>query len=296
MNKLEQINALENGNGIQWLLDAANKILKNPIAMFETNDYNLKAYTDVACDDPLWDELIKTGTFSMETQGFFAKECFTEDVANADKLVILKSSKLKYDRIIGNIFNRDKIKVANIVMVGSNSHFNDEDTAAFEALADKISDEIHDDKYFTAYPQMYYESIIVRLLKGIIKDPLIYTSHMQIFYDGFEDYLYVTVVRIPNDDPIGYRNMLEDQFKNKRLSFKYAIYREHVVIVMSSKHKEYSETKFFDENFFKQNDLYAGISSSFENPYELLEHYNQALAALKKGMEKNDGQWIFVHS
>ena len=296
MSKLAQIKALENGKGIQYLLDSAHTIFRNPIAMFDTN-YNLKAYADAASDDPLWNELISTGTFSMKTQEFFAKECFTENVANANKLVILKSSKLKHDRILGYILNSENIKIGMIVMVGLDTLLEPEDTAAFEALADKITNEIHDDEYFIAYGRTYNETIIINLLDRIIKDPVIYTPHVQIFLDGFEDYLYAGVVDIMQNnsrqnDLAYYKDLLEGKYR----SFKYALYSSYIVMIMSSKHKDFYVEQFFDKdnNPFKENNLFVGISSSFENPYELREYYDKAVDALKKGIAKNNGERIFL--
>ena len=302
MSKLAQIKALKNGKGIQYLLDTAYSIFKNPIAMFDTN-YGLKAYTDVTTDDPLWNELISTGTFSMKTQEFFAKECFTEDVANADKLVILKSSKLKYDRVLGNILNRENIKVANLIMLGCDTPLGVEDTTAFEEFIDKITGEIRDDEQLIVYGRIYNESIIIKLLDRVINEPSIYTSHVQIFHEGFEDYLYVAVVDITQNDLktegshqtnlMYFKNLLESKYR----SFKYAIYSDYIVMVMSSKHNDFNKGHFFDKdnNPFKQNNLFVGISSSFENPYVLREYYDKAVAALKDGLEENNGQHFFLH-
>jgi hypothetical protein len=297
MSKLAQIKDLEHGKGIQYLLDAAYKIFHNPIVIHDTN-YNLKAYTDVVSDDPLWNELISTGTFSMKTQEFFAREWFTEDVANADKLVILKSSELKYDRISGYIFNRDNIKVAVITMVWVYNPFETEDVAAFEELADIISNEIHEDEYFTAYGRAYHEALIIKLIDHVIDNPIIYTPHVQIFLDGFDDYLHVAVVEIINKEYHQYilsyfKNLLESKYK----SFKYAIYSDRIVMIISSKNKYFYEEQFFDhdDNPFKQNNMFVGISNSFENPYELREYYDQAVAALKDGMKKNSGQLVFLY-
>ncbi|MCL2156063.1 MAG: hypothetical protein FWH53_10390, partial [Leptospirales bacterium] len=233
------------------------------------------------------------------TQEFFAQECFTEEVANANKLIILKSSKLKYDRVLGNIFNRDNIKVANIVMVVCNTLIGAEDTIAFEELADKITSEIRDDEYFTAYGRAYHEAIIIKLLDGIIKEPTIYTGHVQILYDGFDDYLYVAVVDIKQNNSrqnnlAYFKNLLESKYR----SFKYAIYSGYIVMIISSKHRDFYEEHFFDKdhNPFKQNNLFVGISSSFENPYELREYYDQAVAVLKDGIEKNNGKWVFLYN
>jgi hypothetical protein len=298
MSKLAQIRALKNGKGIQYLLDAAYKIFHNPIVIHDTN-YALKAYTDVSSDDPLWNELISTGIISMETQEFYAQEWFTEDVANANKLVILKSGELKYDRISAYIFNRDNIKVAVVTMVGADRPFAAEDTAAFEKLADKITREIRDDEYFITYGKAYHEAIIIKLLDRVINNPIIYTPHVQIFLDGFDDYLCVAVVKIMQNAGrqnrlIYLKNLLENEYP----SFKYAIYSDYIVMIISSKYKDFYEEQCFDKdnNPFKRHGMAVGISGSFENPYELREHYDQAVAALKNGIEKNNGQFIFLHS
>jgi hypothetical protein len=176
-------------------------------------------------------------------------------------------------------------------MVGCNSPIDAKDAAAFEELADKITAEIHDDECFSAFGKAYHEAIIIKLLDGVINVPAIFTSHVQIFYDGFEDYLCVLVVDIPQcgiqsgacrqDRLVHFKNMLGIKYP----AFKYAIYNNHIVIVMSSKNKASFEELIFDQDkeFFDQNKLIAGISKSFESPYELREHYDEAVAALKKG-------------
>ena len=302
MDKLAQVRALENGKGIQHLLDGAYKIFNNPIAVFDTN-YILKAHTNVTTDDPIWNELIETGTFNMKTQEFFAQECFTEEVANADKLVILKSNKLKYNRILGNILNKEKIKVLNLVMVEVDTRLGEEETAAFGELVDKFSNEIGDDEYYIAAGRAYYGSIIVKLLDGSIKDPLVYNAHVQIFYEDFEDYLYVAVVDISGDNPkiegsvedrlLYYKNLLEKRYR----LFKYAVYCDYIVVVMSSKLMEFHEEMFFDrdDNPFDKYNLFMGISGGFENPYNLREYYDQAVTALKNGIAANSGKKFFLY-
>ena len=298
MSKLAQIKALRKGKGIQYLLDTAYEIFRNPIAMFDTN-YALIAYTDVVSDDPLWNELISTGTFSMKTQKFFAEEYFTDDVVNANKLAILKSEHLKYDRIFGHIFNKDHIKVANIVIVGCDTAFGAEVTVAFEKLADKISREIANDKYYTAYGRAYHEAIINKLLDRIITDTKVYAPHVQIIYDSFEDYLFLAVVDVcQNDTHSNKLPYFKSLLENKYRSFKYAVHADYIVIIMSSKHKYFYKDRFFDKhnNPFELNNLYVGISSSFENLYELHKYYDEAVAALQKGVAGDSGQRIFLYN
>ena len=297
MNKLEQIKALKKGKGIQYLLDSAYKTFHNPIVMFDTN-YNLIAYTDVASDDPIWNEIISTGTFCMKTQKFFAQECFTEDVANADKLVIMKSNKLKYDRISVNIFNRENIKVANIVMVECGTPFAEDDPAAFEKLADKIIHEIKNDEYYTSFGRTYHESIINKLIDHVIVDTGIYAPHVQILFNGFKDYLFLAVVGvkqkgIKKDRLVSFKDLLVSKYR----SSKFAIHSDYIVMIMSSKYDNFYRKQFFSKNhgFFEENNLYIGVSSCFENLFELSKYYDEAVAALKNGIKSKSDQRIFLH-
>ena len=282
MSKLGQIKAMKKDNDIQQFLDSACKILLNPIAMFDV-DYSLIAYSDIANDDPLWNELVSTGTFSMETQGFFVSEYFTYEVSNADKLVTLKSNELKYDRVLANVFNRDRIKVANLVMVGCNTPFSADDLVAFSAFADKITGKIRDDAFFTEFGRSYHESLIVRLLDGEITDTRMYAPHIQILYAGFKNHLYLAVAK-PRQNDSG-KEMLE-HIKGLLLersgSFKYAVYSGYIVIIMSSQHNSFNNKRFFGKygDIFEQNNISVGISSSFENLYDLREYYDEAVLAL----------------
>ena len=296
MNKIEQIKSIKNGNGIQYLLDEAHRIFRNPITMFDLS-YTLKFYTAVTTDDPLWNELISTGTFSLETQEFFANECFTEAVVNADKLAILKSNKLQYDRILGNIHNGDGIKVTNIVMVFCETPLQEDDTIAFEALVDKITDEIKNDDYYITYGKESIEKIIINLLNKTTYKPVIHSAHIQILYDGFEAYLYAVVVDVMQNSiyqnkPADLKRLLESIFP----FYKYAIYSDYIVMLVSSKYNTLSDELLLTklDQSLRQNGLFAGISSSFENFFELREHYDQAVSALKKGMESNNDQRVFI--
>ena len=291
MNKLEQIKALKKDSGIQKLLDDAQGILLNPIAMFDMY-YSLIAYTETETDDPIWNELISTGTFSMETQQFFADAYFTLNVSSADRIVVLKSELLKYDRVLAYAFNRNHIKVANLVMVACNIPFTADDLVAFNAFAEKITARIRNDGYYTEYGIAYHNDLIGKILDGYIKDTRIYAPHIQILYDGFDGYLYLAVVSVgsgetPHDRLVQMRDLLMDKYK----SFKFAIYSGYIVMIISSKQESFYVNRILGKHdeLFSSNDLCLGVSNCFENMYELRKYYDEAIAALKsKGKENSD--------
>ncbi|MCL2066688.1 MAG: hypothetical protein FWG99_04410, partial [Treponema sp.] len=213
MDKIEQIKTIANGNGIQYLLNSAYKILNNPLFMFNAN-YNMIAFTDVPFDDPIWIEFVTAGTLKHETLEFLAKEHMTEDVVNADKIVTVKRDKLKYARMSGHIRNRYNIVVGLVTMYDCNAAFDAHSTEAFEALVDKIVCEIRDYDYFSMFAMTYHEDKINLLLDGTVKNPLLYNPHAQILYGGFEDYLYVAVVSVERN------NILENVHRSRLEYFK----------------------------------------------------------------------------
>ena len=290
MSKLEQIESLENGKGIQHLLDAAYEIFQNPICVFDTG-YILLAHTAGECGDPLWRELISTGTFSQETQKFIASMYFALLDANTDTLAVMTSPELAHDRVNVKIHNKKGIRVASLLMIWYNVPLADEDQSALASLAQKIELEILDDESFNIYGYKSHETIINNLLERVFDNPKIYTAHIQILYDGFEDYIYLAVVDAGQNDVSQIRDLLESRYP----AFKFAIYSENVVMLMSSKLQDFNEAQFFDESLLYENDIFVGVSDSFENMYELRKYYDQAKAELMRGINANSGQRVFLY-
>jgi hypothetical protein len=293
MERLERIKSLQKGKGVQYLLDEAYKIFNNPIVMFDT-DYHLIAYTNVITDDPIWNEIIANGTFSLETQMFFVDECFTDVVANADKLAVMKSEKLKYDRILGNIFNGKNIKIANIVMVECNRAFARDTPAVFEVFADLVTDEIREDKSYIEYGEAYQDIWIRKLIDQNFEDKKLYSPHVQILYNGFKTYLYLAVVDVAiSDKELKY---YLDLFRQEQYAFKYAVYSDYIVTVMSSNFKTFNVKRDLMSLLacFERENIFAGISGRFENLFELPKYYAEAVEALHS-LEIGGDQHIAVY-
>lgn len=283
MNKTEQIKSLKNGNGIQYLLDEGYRILKNPINTFDT-DYNLIAYTDVFLDDRFWIELTTTGTFSLESQMFFMNECFTDDVANAEKLALMKSDKLKYDRILGHIFNGKGVKVANVLMIESNEAFDPDTVAAFDILADLLTNEISKDEFYIAYGEKWQNTMINKLINRELEEKKLYSPHLQSLYFGLKANLYLAVVDIAKSSLVQNEpKYFMDILRQKRSDFKYAIYGDYIVMIISTDYRAFNIKRELSGlvEYLEQENLYTGVSSCFDNLFELNKYYNEAVEALK---------------
>jgi len=299
MNALEQVNALENGKGIQYLLDSAYQIFNSPIYMIDAF-YNLIAFSGVPTGEPFWIELIKTGTFDMNALQLMANEDVVKTVSYSDKIVRLRHEQWKSGLISGQIFNGDNIWVGLTTMY-EETPFDSQKMAAFEKLMGKISGEIHDYEYFTKQPAIFFENTINRLLDKSVQNTPVNNPQAQIMHYGLEKYLYVAVVNVTRNNILEnvhhsrleyFKSLLKTRYK----SFRYAAYSDHIVMLMSSKLANFNEEPLLgnDYDLFEINNLFVGISSVFENIYDFRTHYDQAVTALKNGMNSSGGQRVFL--
>ncbi|MDR1132354.1 MAG: hypothetical protein LBL15_08045, partial [Oscillospiraceae bacterium] len=275
----EQIRSLENGHGLQYLLNAAYQITGNPVVLFDM-EYKLLACTEnIVTDDPLWNELVETGVFSDETIAFFKNECFVDTVASAKTIALLRSDKLPYDRLYGRVFNSDSSTVADLVMVAC-TPLEEDDPAAFEVFCEKLSGEIRTSAFYRQYGILYHETLICKLLDGDTDDKVIYSDHLANLYEGLKTNLFAAVADVSkcpakNRGPEAFR----DELKKMNPEFKYAVYAGYIVMIISADDPDLSAERHLGQLgvFFERNNIYAGISRRFDNLFDLRKYYDEAV-------------------
>lgn len=299
IDKLEQIKALKNGKGLQYLLIAGCKMLGNPIYIHDI-DCDIIANTGEAPkEDTIWNELVTFGGYSDESIEFFKEECFIDAVANTKTITFLISDKLKYNRMLGKIFNKDNITVAFAHLVACNKSFESNDPIIFETLCKKLSKEIYESDFYQAYGEMHLEAVINELINGSIKDKGLYTQCVAEVYNGLKNYLYIAVADFTKcESEHTQLTRFKNEFKQSQPTFKYVIYENHMVILMSSNSMTFYTKRVLGKLYgiFEQNNIHVGISSSFENLFELPIYYAQAVNALNTSMASDSGQLIFQYN
>lgn len=297
-NKLIKTLKSSSGRGINYILDVIYKILENPVAIFDTK-YNLLANTEnTVTDDPLWNELTQTGSFAHETVDFFNKEQFIHEYAKSDITALMKSDKLKYDRINGKLFGKDGIPNGNIIVVACYTPFKDEDFKLIEEICRFLSTELQKSKYYQNTEDIFEESFVSKLIKGKISDKTLFENKMNSLYSNLKANIYIGVIDITKYDPT-YTHLayFRDLFKYIGKEFKYYIYLNNIVIIISTDHPVLSiknDMKELNEFFMKYN-IYVGISSCFQNLFELQKYYKEAINALNYGMYVNGSEHIFKY-
>lgn len=296
-DKLEQIKSLQLGGGFQFLVNEAYRILGNPVIMHDM-EYKVIAYTEnIVTDDPIWNEFVMTGTVSRERLEFYKNEKFLEEAANAEKVAFLSSDKLKYDRMLGKLFNGDNLQIG-IAAIEGHKPFSDDTQELFACFLDILEREIAKNEHFLKYGQEYQESLVAKLIDGGIDDKGIYAAHVESIYTNLKDCLFVAVADITQCEPAHTEpSYFRDLFKRAQPAFKYAVYGKYVLILLSFDNAVLDVKTDLGklDGLFKQHNLFVGISSCFDNLYDLRKYYLEAVAALHSGMKGSGDQRFFLY-
>lgn len=298
-DKSERLKAIESGKGIQYILDEAYRILGNPILMHDM-EYKVIAYTEgITTDDPIWNEFVTDGTVSDKTIKLFKEEGFIDAVANTRKITLMISDRLKHERISGKIFVKDNIRVANLVVVACNKRFEIGDYPLIETLCEIVSAELCKSEFYQSYGQTYQEDLLKKLIEGSIEDQRLYMARIENISEGLKDYFYLAVAEGPLCDAPEYAQLayFRDQFKQVQGEFKYIIYSNYIVIIMSTDAATLNIKRDLKKlnQFFVENNIYAGVSNRFHNLFELRKYYIEAVNALRHGLKMNESQWFFSY-
>lgn len=281
--KMKQLRALEIGKGIQYLLNEACRILGNPVLTHDM-EFNLIACTEnVVTDDLIWNEVLTTGRVSRNLMEFYKNESFFDAAANAKKITFLPSDKLRDKRILGKLFSSENIQIGCASIKEDHQPFDDDDPVLFEFFCDVLNREIAKSEHFRVYGQAYQETLINKLIEGSIDDREIYTAHVESIYRNLKEYLYLAVIDTAQSNPtFAELSHLRDMLKRAQPAFKYSIYADRVVMIISSDSAVLDAKKAMCKlgGLIKQNGLRIGISECFDNLYELQKYYAEAVDAL----------------
>lgn len=297
-NKKEQIKRIKNGKGMQYIIEEAYKILGNPILAHDM-DYKVIACTEnTATDDPIFNEFKANGILGRDRLIFYRDECFFEMVANAKKITLLFSDQLKYNRIFGKLFTKNNIQIGCVCFIACYKPLEKDDSELFEMVCDIINKELYEIEFYQKYGQEYMETLIGKMIEDKLEDKELYVAHIESIYTGLKRNLYLIVADITQcggscDNIIYFRNLFNEMMPN----FKHIIYSNYILIFVNTNDTIFHIKKELNKlyNFFKDNNIYAGISSCFQNLLELKKYYKQAINALNYGINNNRKQNIYEY-
>lgn len=297
-DKSERLKKIKSGRGIQHVLNKVYEILENPIAMYDLTEYKLLACAEgIVTDDSFLNELIAQGAFSKTTLEYCKEELWFDTVANEDIVAFIDSGTLKYDRIVGKLFNKDNILVAGLIVVACDKPFEDGDLELVKIVCKIISKELGKSEFYENYGQEFRETLVRKLIEGSIQDKGYFTPYVADIYSGLEPNLYLAVADITQCDPTYTKlTYFRDLFKRKQSDCKYFVYSNYIVMIISTNEETFDLKKDLKKlsAIFAENDICVGISSCFDNLFILQKHYKEAVIALHDGQITNCDQRIFL--
>lgn len=296
--QLKEFHKLSDEN-MQFLINKAYQILENPIIIYDLN-WKIIAYAEgVVTDDPIWNSHVNHGTINFEIKNLALDEGFVEIMASQKPVVFLHSDILKYGRIFAKLFDENGIVIAFASVVASDKQFEDHDVILVEEICKKLSKEILKVDYYKNSGRMKLEFLIKNLIEGDGLIDLYEVNYIEMIYSKFKNYLYIAVADIGLSDPTySQLEYYKDLFWKLRPSFKYSVYLNYILIIMSTDETVLYPKKFFNRlsGLFKQKNIKVGLSSQFENLFNLKKHYEEALKALTDGLQSNSKDHIFVYT
>lgn len=298
--KMEQLRALQKDpdKSLTHLINEAYRILGNPIILYDI-DWKILAYPEgVVTDDLLWNSHIKYEAMSSEVRNLFANEDLVSAMVSLEKVVFLNSETLKYNRIFGKIFDQDDLPVACVSIVATDKPFEDDDLMAVEVLCKALAKVICVMPYYQGFAQKKLEMYINMLIDGNIKDKVYVSGYIDLIYKGLGNNLYIAVADIAQCDPEHTKlEYYRDLFKQTRPSFKYSIYANYIIIIMSTNENTFYPQRCLNRlnKLFEQENIKVGISSCFENLFILQGYYHEAVKALETGSKSDNREWCFVY-
>ena len=298
---LERIEALKAGRGVQYFVDSACTILNNPVYVLDAY-YHLIAASDGPMDIPVWRDLVGSRTLSPSVIETLEKGgVFSVVSALAKPVYLQKREGWSGGSVMMKIVDRNDICVGTVSMYDYFSPIQEETLEAFNVLAEKISAEIQEYDYFTQIPMVFFTNTVRALLDKTTPATLLNQSQAQVIRNRLDAFLYVAVVQIARNDfpeSVHQRRLMlfSSILKTQYPSVHYALYADYIVLLFDSSSSSIHEAQPLgeDDSFFTYNDLHVGVSSSFADIYDLGTYYEQALAALKQGLEAKDGSRVFL--
>lgn len=281
---------------LQSIVDHAYQILGKPMMLCDL-EWNILAFSKVLEGDPIWNRLYDNGKISRELIDISVNEGAPVVMTRPDKVILLESKELNLNGILGKVYDQDDLPIA-CVFVGSQKPFAHEDLMIVETICKKLSIELRKTSYYYNYSQKIIDACINKLIAREIVDNRYYIlGNVEMIYKGLKSNLRLAVADISQCDPtyskLGYYREL---FKQTRPTFKYSIYSNQIIIILSTDANTFYPRKCFGRlnKLIEQENIRVGISGRFENIFELPKYYADAMGALHNGSKDGKKQQIFV--
>ena len=294
--------ALFDNRGTQHILDAAHKILGNPlIAIGRSNNYIQLSYDDEDISkkqilrkllndleqptngDPLTDKIVEK---------FLLDKSMVKKIREQDTDTVVRSTnnKLKCEQM--SVLIRVKgIEVGKLVMLGTTKEFNDFDEKMFYRLSRLFSQELQKKSLYTKNRNEVKAQFVNYLLstKEISSERINRFINVDKVIEVKERF-YVTVIQNSSEETevdSSVFDLVTEQLKPILVNSLYLV-RDTELVILFNLPKGTNIRSVIDEPLYalaNKNHLVAGVSNPFDDLKETRKYYDQAKKAANVGSE-----------
>lgn len=297
-NSLKLLEALAQESGLEKIIEIGYEMLGNPFTITDMSNKRIAVTNHAELnDDPVWNEIVEYGYTSFTSWSFYLTNSLVEMIDKNESPFFWTDTYSKYPRIMGSIKMGSK-HIATIGVCAHEKPFRDSDLELASLLCKAVSIELQKNEFVHYSQGLIHENFIEDLLERKVTGEKVISERAKTLHLKFMKNLFVMVIDMGTfgneKTTLTYmRNELEKMISNG----KAVVHAKNIVIIMScDNEKLFMKTDVENiKQFLKTNNMYAGISRSFNSLVKVPDHYLQSVEALKLGLHINKEAILFEY-
>ncbi len=282
--------ALFSNNGLQYLIDEAGSVLKNPIFVSDSSYHYIAYHCQVSpADDSEYANIIRQELEfnSILENGieYIRTHKIDEALCRLDQPFKHHNDYIGKNTITGVVRIRGII-VAHVMMIEQNHPFTETDEECFARLVLFVGQEMQKLPLYQKNKGQMYSYFLINLLSDKQPSPAVIRRRVQVLHYKMLGEYYLAVITSKNGAFTGqYVNTIAEQIHMILSGNIYALYEGRIVILFNRKINS-SLGQYTEEVLARtaaENNLSIGISNAFHDLTEIHRFYEQALSAIKSG-------------
>lgn len=292
------VNALFSGNGLQYLVDTATRILGNPIYVVDLQHKYLAISAGLIPDNAFFNAESQSGYISEQGIASIRANRLDEKVRKADTAYYYVNELVQKGMLVDAV-RIQGIEVGHIMMLESEHPFREFDADFFHRFSNLVSMELQKDSAYTRNKGVMYSYFLSDLLRNPGQDASRIRERLRLLGYNLKETFYI--VAIP---PAGHStsdlqlNVILERLIQIFSGSIYVIYEDTIVFFISRELfqnlSEYEMSQLAD--YLSANQLKAGISNFFRQLEDMPSFYQQAVDAVKLGLKLKDPSPVYYYS
>lgn len=284
------LNSLIQGKDLDYILNISENLITNPIILLDIG-YKI-IYSSQKYDiEEFWKINIEKGHCSYEVISNIKKFDDMKKAPNSSEPFMVNCPLSK--KMVSKVFIKNTF-IGYIIVFETNSKFTLEHFSLLKLISNITSEALQKNVLYKNMKGVDYENLLLDLLEENITCKEVLEQRMKSIEFKIDRKQVLIVIDFENyeGEINGFlQYSLEKIFKKPKSVY----YKEKIIVLTSASENDYLEEnticKFLE--FIKKENLYVGVSTSFEDLINIREHYEQALTALNLGKLLNMDKSIF---